>query len=48
MSVSRRVCLAAVLAVVIVGGVGLLWPSSPPADPGIKVWDASDGKPEPK
>jgi hypothetical protein len=41
MSVSK------LLALVVVGGVGLLWPR-PAADTGIKVWDASDGKQEPK
>jgi hypothetical protein len=39
--------IAAVLAVVIVGGVGLMWPQKA-VDSGIKVWDASDGQQEPK
>lgn len=45
------------LALVVVGGIGLMWPKEPPgsalrattgkpADLGIKVWDAT--KPEPK
>ena len=53
-----RIGIATVLAVAIVGGVGLWWWPEPPSDrgagtvtpatdPGIKVWDASDGKREP-
>ena len=35
-----------VLILAAVAGIAsVVWP---PADPGIKVWDASDGKPEPK
>jgi hypothetical protein len=43
MSVSRMA-----IALVVVGGAGLMWPKGPLADPGLKVWDASDGKPEPQ
>jgi hypothetical protein len=48
--------LLVVLALVVVGGVGLMWPRVelvdlppyPPMKPDIKVWDASDGQQEPK